>query len=133
MMNFRLATPPGIVDLNRIPGLAEIGERDGIVRIGAIVRQRQIEFAPLIRERLPLLADAMRLVGHLPTRTRGTIGGSIAHADPAAEIPMILQALSGGGVARRPPGERRVSAAGVFFSPPTPAPRAAENIHRAPP
>jgi len=117
MMNFRLATPPGIVDLNRILGLAEIGERDGIVRIGAIVRQRQIEFAPLIRERLPLLADAMRLVGHLPTRTRGTIGGSIAHADPAAEIPMILQALSGEVVARGPQGERRITATDLFLAP----------------
>ena len=74
MMNFRLAAPAGIVDLNRIPGLAGIEEADGVVRIGAMTRQRQIEFAPLLREKLPLLNEAMRWVGHLPTRTRGTIG-----------------------------------------------------------
>jgi carbon-monoxide dehydrogenase medium subunit len=117
MMNFRLATPAAIVDLNRIPGLAEIGERDGVVNIGAMARQRQVEFTPLIREKLPLLAEAMRWVGHLPTRTRGTIGGSIAHADPAAEIPMVLQALAGEVVARGPRGERRIAAADLFLGP----------------
>jgi carbon-monoxide dehydrogenase medium subunit len=102
MMNFRLATPAAIVDLNRVAGLAGIGETDGAVSIGAMARQRQIEFAPLIAEKLPLLGAAMRWIGHLPTRTRGTIGGSIAHADPAAEIPMILQTLAGE-VVRFPP------------------------------
>jgi aerobic carbon-monoxide dehydrogenase medium subunit len=117
MMNFRLATPAAIVDLNRIPGLAETVESDGIVTIGAMARQRQIEFAPLIGEKLPLLAEAMHWVGHLPTRTRGTIGGSIAHADPAAEIPMVLQTLEGEVVARGPQGERRIAAPDLFFSP----------------
>ena len=114
MMNFRLAAPAGIVDLNRIPGLAGIEEADGVVRIGAMTRQRQIEFAPLLREKLPLLNEAMRWVGHLPTRTRGTIGGSIAHADPSAEIPMVLQALAGEVIARGPQGERRVEAPDLF-------------------
>jgi carbon-monoxide dehydrogenase medium subunit len=117
MMNFRLATPAAIVDLNRVSGLAEIAESDGTVTIGAMARQRQIEFAPFIREKLPLLAGAMRWVGHLPTRTRGTIGGSIAHADPAAEIPMVLQALAGEVVARGPQGERRIAASDLFLSP----------------
>jgi aerobic carbon-monoxide dehydrogenase medium subunit len=117
MMNFRLATPAAIVDLNRIPGLAGIDESGGIVRIGAMARQRQIEFAPLLREKLPLLSDAMRWVGHLPTRTRGTIGGSIAHADPSAEIPMVLQALDGEVIARGPQGERRVEAPELFTAP----------------
>jgi aerobic carbon-monoxide dehydrogenase medium subunit len=117
MMNFRLATPAAIVDLNRIPGLAEIGESDGVVSIGAMARQRQVEFTPLIREKLPLLAEAMRWVGHLPTRTRGTIGGSIAHADPAAEIPMVLQTLAGEVAVRGPQGERRIAAPDLFLGP----------------
>jgi carbon-monoxide dehydrogenase medium subunit len=117
MMNFRLATPAAIVDLNRIPGLAGIEETNGVVRIGAMARQRRIEFAPLIGEKLPLLSEALRWVGHLPTRTRGTIGGSIAHADPAAEIPMVLQALEGEIVARGPQGERRVAAPDLFLAP----------------
>jgi carbon-monoxide dehydrogenase medium subunit len=117
MMNFRLAAPAAIVDLNRIPGLAGIEEADGVVRIGAMARQRQIEFAPLLREKLPLLNEAMRWVGHLATRTRGTIGGSIAHADPSAEIPMVLQALDGEVVVRGPQGERRVEASELFTAP----------------
>jgi carbon-monoxide dehydrogenase medium subunit len=117
MMNFRLATPAAIVDLNRIAGLAEIGEANGVVTIGAMVRQRRIEFAPLIAEKLPLLSAATRWIGHLPTRTRGTIGGSIAHADPAAEIPMILQVLEGEVVVRGPQGERRIAAPDLFLAP----------------
>jgi carbon-monoxide dehydrogenase medium subunit len=117
MMNFRLATPAAIVDLNRIPGLAGIETADGMVSIGAMVRQRQIEFAPLAAERLPLLREAVRWVGHLPTRTRGTIGGSIANADPAAEIPMVLQALEGEVVVRGPQGERRIVASELFVAP----------------
>jgi aerobic carbon-monoxide dehydrogenase medium subunit len=117
MMNFRLATPAAIVDLNRIPGLADIVAADGIVRIGAMARQRRIEFAPLVAERLPLLREAVRWVGHLPTRTRGTIGGSIANADPAAEIPMVLHALEGEVVVRGPQAERRIAAPELFVAP----------------
>ena len=117
MMNFRLATPAAIVDLNRIGALAGLQEEDGIIRIGAMTRQRQIEFAPLVERKLPLLREAVRWIGHLPTRTRGTIGGSIAHADPAAEIPMILQALAGEVVVHGPQGERRIAAPDLFVSP----------------
>jgi aerobic carbon-monoxide dehydrogenase medium subunit len=117
MMNFRLATPAAIVDLNRVAGLAAIEEADGVVRIGAMTRQRRLEFAPVVGAKLPLLGEALRWVGHLPTRTRGTIGGSIAHADPAAEIPMVLQALAGEVVARGPEGERRIAAPDLFLAP----------------
>ena len=117
MMNFRLATPAAIVDLNRIPGLAGIALADGTVRIGAMARQRQIEFAQLVAEKLPLLHEALRWVGHLPTRTRGTIGGSIANADPAAEIPMVLQVLAGEVVVRGRQGERRIGAPDLFLGP----------------
>ena len=95
LMNFRLATPRAIVDLNRIAELAYVGEDGEIVRIGSMTRQRRREFEPLVAAKLPLLREALRWVGHLPTRSRGTIGGSIAHADPSAEIPMVLQALEG--------------------------------------
>ena len=121
MMNFRLATPAAIVDLNRIPGLAEIEAADEVVAIGAMARQRQLEFAPAVAEKLPLLSEALRWVGHLPTRTRGTIGGSIAHADPAAEIPMVLQTLSGEVVVRGPQGARRIAASDLILAPLTTA------------
>jgi carbon-monoxide dehydrogenase medium subunit len=116
MMNFRLATPRAIVDLNRISALAYVEEADEVVRIGAMTRQRRLEFDPLVAAKLPLLREALRWVGHLPTRSRGTIGGSIAHADPAAEIPMVLQTLEGEVVARGPQGERRIAAHDLFRS-----------------
>jgi CO/xanthine dehydrogenase FAD-binding subunit len=114
MMNFRLATPPVIIDLNRIMELAYIKDDGDTVRIGAMTRQRAIEFSPVVAEKLPLLAKAIKLVGHLPTRTRGTIGGSIANADPAAEMPMVLQTLEGTVVARGPKGERTIAATDLF-------------------
>jgi CO/xanthine dehydrogenase FAD-binding subunit len=116
MMNFRLAQPRAIVDLNRIAGLAFIEEEGEVVRIGSMTRQRRLEFAPLVATKLPLLHEALRWVGHLPTRSRGTIGGSIAHADPSAEIPMVLQALEGEIVARGPQGERRIAAQDLFHA-----------------
>ncbi len=114
LLNFRLTRPAAIVDLNRVPALSYITEIDGQVRFGAMTRQRAIEFSPVVRARLPLLAEATRWVGHLPIRTRGTIGGSIAHADPSAEYPAILTALDGEVVIRGPAGERVVKPAGFF-------------------
>jgi CO/xanthine dehydrogenase FAD-binding subunit len=115
MMNFRLATPEVIVDLNRIPELAYINSIDGCVHIGAMTRQRTLEFSPVISRDLPLLSKAIRMVGHLPTRSRGTIGGSIANADSAAEIPMILQILEGEVRVRGPNGERTIPAAELIL------------------
>ena len=116
MMNFRLAQPRAIVDLNRIAELAFIEEEGEVVRIGSMTRQRRLEFAPQIATKLPLLREALRWVGHLPTRSRGTIGGSIAHADPSAEIPMVLQSLEGEIVAHGPQGERRIAAQDLFHA-----------------
>jgi carbon-monoxide dehydrogenase medium subunit len=79
-----------------------------------MTRHRAVEFSPMIAERLPLLAEAIKLVAHLPIRSRGTIGGSIAHADPAAELPMVLQALEGEVLARGPAGERIIKATDFF-------------------
>ena len=100
LLNFRLARPAALIDLNRIGSLAYIRAHDGQVRFGAMTRQRAIEFSPLVGERLPLLREATRFVGHLPIRSRGTIGGSIAHADPSAEYPAVLTALDGEVIAR---------------------------------
>jgi CO/xanthine dehydrogenase FAD-binding subunit len=114
LLNFRLSRPAALVDLNRIPSLAYVREQDGQVRFGAMTRQRTIEFSPVVRERVPLLGEATRWVGHLPIRTRGTIGGSIAHADPSAEYPAVLTALEGEVVARGPKGERVIKAKDLF-------------------
>jgi carbon-monoxide dehydrogenase medium subunit len=94
-LNMRLARPTVLVDLNRIPGLDRIAEENGGIGIGALVRQSTAERAQLIRASCPLLAESLPLVGHFATRNRGTIGGSIAHADSAAELPLALVALSG--------------------------------------
>lgn len=114
LLNFRLSRPAALVDLNRIAALAYIREHDGQVRFGAMTRQRAIEFSPVVGKRLPLLHEATKLVGHLPIRTRGTIGGSIAHADPSAEYPAVLTALEGEVVARGPRGERVLKPADLF-------------------
>ena len=114
MMNFRLAAPGVIIDLNRVPELNYIRDQGDVVVIGAMTRQRAIEFSAVVAEKLPLLSRAIKLVGHLPTRSRGTIGGSIANADPAAEIPMVLQALDGEVVVQGPRGRRTITAADLF-------------------
>ncbi len=114
MMNFRVAAPAALVDLNRIPALAYVRADGATVRIGAMTRQRALEFSPVIRDKLPLLREALSWVGHLPTRSRGTIGGSLANADPAAELPMALQALEGEVVARGPSGERTIKSGELF-------------------
>jgi len=114
MMNFRLASPPVIVDLNRIPDLVYIKDQGDAVCIGAMTRQRTIEFSAVVADKLPVLTAAIKLVGHLPTRSRGTIGGSIANADPAAELPMVLQVLDGAVVVRGPRGQRSIAASDLF-------------------
>jgi CO/xanthine dehydrogenase FAD-binding subunit len=116
LLNFRLSRPAALIDLNRIPALAYIRAHDGEVRLGAMTRQRTIEFSPVIAERVPLLTEATRWVGHLPIRSRGTIGGSLAHADPSAEYPTVLVALDGSVVARGPRGERILRAGELFQS-----------------
>lgn len=114
MMNFRLVTPAALIDLNRIPDLAYIRADNGVMCIGAMTRHRTIEYSPVVANRLPLLAQVIRLVAHLPIRTRGTIGGSLALADPAAELPMLLQALEGEVVVCSHKGERVIKAADLF-------------------
>ncbi len=116
LMNFRLTRPAALIDLNAVQSLAYIREDNGHVRFGAMTRQRTIEFSPIVRQRLPLLSEATTLVGHLPIRTRGTIGGSLAHADPSAEYPTVLTAVDGTVVVRGPRGERTLRSAELFQS-----------------
>lgn len=94
MLNFRLAAPERLVDLNRIEALARVEEtEDGGLRIGAMTRHRRLERDPIIARRAPLLAEAAPFIAHPQIRTRGTVGGSVAHADPAAELPAVLLTL----------------------------------------
>ena len=125
MMNFRLARPSTLVDVNRIPGLGEI-RANGALRIGALVRHRAIEISPLVRERQPVLAAAAAEVGHLAIRNRGTLCGSIAHADPAAEFPMVALLLDATMHVKGASGERRIPARDFFVTYLTSALRAGE-------
>ena len=115
LLNLRMAFPGTVIDLGRIGELAGIREWDGGVAIGAMTRQREAERSTLVRERVPLAARALPNVGHAAIRNRGTVGGSIAHADPAAELPAVALALDAEMVARTSGGERTI-AAGDFFA-----------------
>jgi aerobic carbon-monoxide dehydrogenase medium subunit len=114
LLNFRLARPAHIVDINRVPGLDGIYERDGGVAVQALARQAAIEDSELVARVCPLLSDAVRLVAHRVIRNRGTVCGSLAHADPASELPAVLLALGGHVVARSTRGERFIDAGGLF-------------------
>ena len=109
-LNMRLARPSVLVDLNRVGGLDGIDEENGSITVGALARQSFVLRAKVVRERCPLLAEALTFVGHVVTRNRGTVGGSIAHADAAAELPLALVTLGGSVVT-----SRRVLAADEFF------------------
>jgi carbon-monoxide dehydrogenase medium subunit len=111
-MNMRLARPSVLVDLNRVPDLDAVTEENGSVRIGALVRQAEAERSALVRGASPLLAETLPFVGHFATRNRGTVGGSIAHADAAAELPVALVAAGGEVVTSR----RSIPAAEFFVS-----------------
>jgi carbon-monoxide dehydrogenase medium subunit len=114
-MNFRLARPGVLVDLNRIESLAGIEETaDGGLRIGAMTRQRAVERSPAVARRAPLLADAMPWIAHPQIRNRGTIGGSLAHADPSAELPAVMLALDARIVVRSRAGARTIAASEFF-------------------
>jgi len=115
LMNMRLARPRRVIDLNRTQGLAYIREVDGALRIGGMTRQATLERSPLIGGRCPLLPEALALVGHPAIRSRGTIGGSLAHADPAAELPAAIAALDGQITASGPRGERTLPATSFFL------------------
>ena len=117
LMNFRMLRPSALVDINRLTELDFVEAHDGGLRIGALTRHHTLEMSPLVRERLPVLAEAMAHVAHLAIRNRGTIGGSLAHADPAAELPMIALLLDAVIHTRSAAGERRHNARDFFLAP----------------
>ena len=116
MLNFRLVRPSLLVDVNRVPGLSGIEEGDRALGIGALTRHRQIEVSEVVQERFPVLRAAVRHVAHLAIRNRGTLGGSLAHADPAAELPMMAVLLNAKIEVRGPAGPRRLEAHTFFRS-----------------
>jgi aerobic carbon-monoxide dehydrogenase medium subunit len=116
LMKLRLATPEVLIDLGRVPGLSYIEDRGGHVAIGALTRHRDVETSGLLARELPLLAHAAGQVGDPQVRHRGTIGGSLAHGDPASDLPAVILALDATLVARGPSGEREIAAADFFQS-----------------
>lgn len=114
LLNFRMARPTVVVDLNGIAGLSYIEERGDRIAIGALTRHRELEHSPLIASKLPVMSAAMRHVAHLAIRNRGTIGGSLSHADPAAELPMLATFYEAG-ISVQGPSGRRTIAPGEFF------------------
>jgi carbon-monoxide dehydrogenase medium subunit len=126
MLNLRLARPAALVDINRLAGLDTLAADGGALCVGARVRQRALERWAGAQQ--PLLAAALRLVGHLAIRNRGTVAGSIAHADPASELPALLLCLDGAVVARSRAGQRTIPAGDFFLGPLTTALRSDELV-----
>lgn len=116
MANFRVLRPQVVVDLNRIEALAYIRESGAGLAIGAMTRHRAIERSDVVRRVCPLMVEAVSWIGHAAIRNRGTIGGSLSHADPAAEWPVVMVALGATMVARSPRGERRIPARDFFVA-----------------
>lgn len=114
LLSMRLVSPPALIDLNRAGELASLGRDDGRLELGSMVRQHVLEEDETVARALPLLAAAARHIGHAENRHRGTVGGSLAHADPAAELPCLALALSAELVARSERGERSITASDFF-------------------
>ena len=113
-MNFRVIQPSVVIDLNRVAELSYIRAEGDVIRIGSMARERHLEFDSSIAKRTPLLTEAMPHIAHPQIRNRGTIGGSIVHADPAAELPVLMLALSARLKARNVSGERWIDAQDFF-------------------
>jgi CO/xanthine dehydrogenase FAD-binding subunit len=121
MLNFRLARPETLVDVGQLAELQTFEETDDVLVLGAALRQRTVETSAAALRTCPLLCQALRHVGHLQIRNRGTIGGSLAHADPAAELPAAALALDAELVAASKDGSRTIPAADFFLGPYTTA------------
>ena len=117
MLAMRLARPAKLIDILRLPELAGIREEDGAVIVGATTRQAQAERDPVIRASVPMLARVLPWVGHPPTRNRGTVGGSIANADPSAEIPLVAVTLGAEILLATPDGPASMPADDFFIGP----------------
>jgi carbon-monoxide dehydrogenase medium subunit len=117
LLNFRMLRPSILVDINAVPNLSYVRENGDGLRIGATTRHYAIETSPLVRERFPVLTQAMTHVAHLAVRNRGTIGGSLSHADPAAELPMMAVLLDAEIHTRTKAGTRMHAAREFFIAP----------------
>jgi carbon-monoxide dehydrogenase medium subunit len=117
MMKLRLATPAHLVDINRIPGLASLAEADGVLRIGALTRESDLEESELVRTRYPILFDTCRVIADPLVRNLATVGGNLAHGDPANDHPATMLALGAEVVAVGAGGERRIPIGGFFTGP----------------
>ncbi|WP_088710232.1 FAD binding domain-containing protein, partial [Noviherbaspirillum denitrificans] len=116
MLNFRLLNPSVLIDINGIEELAFLEEQsDGGLRIGALTRHHTLEMSEAVKRLFPVISDAMQHVAHLAIRNRGTIGGSITHADPAAELPMMMVLLDAEITLASPDGRRAVPAEEFFM------------------
>src|SRR5262245_5829662 len=111
---FRLSAPSTLIDVSRVPELSGISAAGGSIRVGALTTHAELGAHPLVRQQVPLLAEAVPLIAHPAIRNRGTIGGSLAYADPAAELPACCVALEAAILARSAGGERRIPAAQFF-------------------
>jgi carbon-monoxide dehydrogenase medium subunit len=117
LMKLRLASPPHVVDINGIPGLSYIREAEGFLRIGALTRESDLEDSELVRTRYPLLHDTCAVIADPLVRNLATLGGNLAHADPANDHPAAMLALGAEIVARGTRGERSIPVAGFFTGP----------------
>lgn len=116
LLNFRLARPARLIDINGLGELASLRRADGVLRIGALTRQAMLERSATVRTHWPLLHEALGFLAHPQIRNRGTVGGSVAHADPAAELPVALTALGASVTVRSVRGSRRIDAADLFVT-----------------
>jgi aerobic carbon-monoxide dehydrogenase medium subunit len=114
MMKLRLAAPPYVIDINRIPGLNYISESDGFLRIGALARESDLEFSPTVASRFPILADTTSVIADPLVRNLATVCGNLAHGDPANDHPATMLALGASLVAVGPNGEREIPVESFF-------------------
>jgi CO/xanthine dehydrogenase FAD-binding subunit len=116
LMNFRLIRPAHLIDLNGVNELSYLKAENGILRIGATTRQRELERSADIAQRWPLLREATGFIGHIQIRNRGTVGGSLAHAFPSAELPVAMVTLEASFILRSAANQRRARAEDFFLS-----------------
>lgn len=114
LLKLRLASPPALIDIGRVAELKGVSAKDGMVRIGALTTHAELASSGTVREHCPALAEAAAGVGDPAVRNRGTIGGNVAHADPASDLPTVLTALGARFVITGPNGQRTVDASGFF-------------------
>ncbi len=115
LLNMRLAGPAYLVDINHLAELNYIEAEDDYLAIGATVRQRQVERSALVQKAHPLIVEVVKHIGHMQVRNRGTVVGSVAHADPAAELPALLTCLNGEALAQSASGERVIKDRGIIY------------------